>query len=508
METRTLTVRVTGPLAGYAEGFAAELQGRRYTEMSTRKQLHLFSQLSRWLERTGIEPAELTDSQVSSFLRTRMEAAPAGPRTERALGAMLGYLRRLGAVPEPQIAIQEGPVEALLERYRRYLVRERGLMATTVARYEGVAGLFLDGVGTTGDELDLSGLTTVTVTRFVLRQSQRLGVGSAKKMVTGLGSLLRFLHLEGMAPPLAAVVPRVAGWGVASLPRALEPEQVAALLASCDLSSTVGRRDHTMITLLARLGLRGREVAALELDDFDWRQGHVVIRGKGGRQDALPLPVDVGEAVSSYIKSARVQVQSRRLFLRVLAPLDVELTANSVKEAVKQLELGPPFLPAEIQGRWHGLVDANVVAHGKEIRNVNWQKATGSSRVTVWATTVLLDELDRLAYDQRSSPSADRVRVFNRWLRPLLQDTLAPGGYALPGAADTRLRVWVAPVVLGPPDERHLGAAEELLERGVPIKVITGDNGMAARAMSRGLDTFDPTNDILLTPGQGAAASP
>ena len=74
METRTLTVRVTGPLAGFAEGFAAELRGRRYTEMSTRQQLHLFSQLSRWLEQTGIEPAELTDSQVSSFLRTRMEA--------------------------------------------------------------------------------------------------------------------------------------------------------------------------------------------------------------------------------------------------------------------------------------------------------------------------------------------------------------------------------------------------------------------------------------------------
>lgn len=336
MKTRTLTVRVAGPLAGYAEGFAAELRGRRYSEVSARKQLHLFSQLSRWLGQTGIGPAELTGLQVSRFLRARTEAAPTGPRTERALGAMVGYLRRLGAVPEPPIAIPDGPVEALLERYRRYLVRERGLVATTVARYQMVAGVFLNGVGSRGDELDLSGLTTATVTRFVLRQSQRLGAGSAKNMVTGLRSLLRFLHLQGLAPPLAAVVPGVAGWGVASLPRGMESEKVAALLASCDLTSTVGHRDHAMIMLLARLGLRGGEVAALELDDFDWRRGLVLIRGKGGRHDALPLPVDVGEAISSYITSARAQVQSRRLFLRVRAPLDVALTVNSVKEAVKQ----------------------------------------------------------------------------------------------------------------------------------------------------------------------------
>src|SRR3989442_3403242 len=211
MEARTLTVRMTGPLAGYAEGFAAELRSRRYAKTSTLQQLHLFSQLSRWLEQTGIEPAELTDPQVSSFLRGRMEAAPTGPRTERALGAMLAYLQRLGAAPELPIAIPEGPVEALLERYRRYLVRERGLMATTVARYVVVAALFFNGVGAAGDELDLSGLNTVTVTRFVLRQSQRLGVGSAKNMVTGLRSLLRFLHLEGVAAPLAAAVPGVAG---------------------------------------------------------------------------------------------------------------------------------------------------------------------------------------------------------------------------------------------------------------------------------------------------------
>jgi site-specific recombinase XerD len=111
---------------------------------------------------------------------------------------------------------------------------------------------------------------------------------------------------------------------------------VVRLLDSCDLGTAVGRRDHAMLTLLVRLGLRAGEVAALELGDFDWRRGEVIIRGKGDRQEPLPLPVDVGEAVSSYLHDARPRVQCRRLFLRVRAPLDGELTASCVKEVVRQ----------------------------------------------------------------------------------------------------------------------------------------------------------------------------
>jgi integrase len=99
----------------------------------------------------------------------------------------------------------------------------------------------------------------------------------------------------------------------------LEPAAIARLLASCDRRRTVGRRDYAILLLLARLGLRAREVAALELEDVDWRRGEILVRGKGGRQDRLPLPGDVGEAIVSYLRR-RPRQESRALFVRVVAP--------------------------------------------------------------------------------------------------------------------------------------------------------------------------------------------
>jgi integrase len=108
----------------------------------------------------------------------------------------------------------------------------------------------------------------------------------------------------------------------------VEPEVVARLLASCDRRRTVGRRDYAILLLLIRLGLRVGEVAAIELDDVDWRRGEIVIRGKGNRQDRLPLPVDVGEALVAYLRR-RGPDECRALFLKVHAPAGA-LVGNTV----------------------------------------------------------------------------------------------------------------------------------------------------------------------------------
>jgi integrase/recombinase XerD len=72
-------------------------------------------------------------------------------------------------------------------------------------------------------------------------------------------------------------------------------------LASCDRSRLVGRRDFAMIILVVRLGLGAGEVAPVELDDLRWGTGELVVRGKGGRRDTLPLPVDVGQALADHL---------------------------------------------------------------------------------------------------------------------------------------------------------------------------------------------------------------
>jgi len=168
----------------------------------------------------------------------------------------------------------------------------------------------------------LGGLSAADVVAFVVARCPAQSRGAAKMTVTALRSLLGFLYLRGLVVgPLANVVPSTASWRLSGLPRALEPEQVDALLASCDRGTATGRRDFAVLVMLARLGLRAGEVAALRLDDVDWRAGELVVAGKGRRAERLPLPADVGEAIVAYLQQGRpATALDRSLIARVRAP--------------------------------------------------------------------------------------------------------------------------------------------------------------------------------------------
>ena len=208
------------------------------------------------------------------------------------------------------------PAGELVEGFREWLVSERGLASSTVDYYVRGARLFL---GETGR--DLAELTSGGVSSFMVRECRRLSVGSAKNLATGLRSLLRYLYLEGVTDrELAQAVPAPASRRGGGLPRGLRADEVTALLAGCDDSTPLGRRDQAIVVMLVRLGLRAGEVAALSLEDLDWAHGEIVVRGKGNHTERLPLPVDVGEAVVAYLPVGRPKTTCRALFLRAQAP--------------------------------------------------------------------------------------------------------------------------------------------------------------------------------------------
>jgi integrase len=189
-----------------------------------------------------------------------------------------------------------------------------------VASYLHVARLFL-ATRPQGSGLGFEALRASDVIDFVLEECRHRSVGSAKYVVDGLRAVLRFCYLDGaIARPLADAVPAVASWRLAALPRAVDPGDVAALLKSCDRRTTFGRRDFAVLTLLVRLGLRSGEVAGLRLDDIDWRAGELVVRGKGPKEERLPLPSDVGEAIAGWLGRGRPHCAVREVFTRVRAP--------------------------------------------------------------------------------------------------------------------------------------------------------------------------------------------
>ncbi len=329
-------VRVTGPLEPFAAGFAAELVRRGYASQPAAQQLRLMAHVSRWLAAEGKRAAALDAPAVEAFGISRRAAGYSNHLTGEALGPLLVYLRGLGVVPRQEVLAPVGAVEVALERYRRYLLVERGLSVITARVYVDAVRPFLAGrVSGDGLGLVLRGLDAGDVTAFVVARCPALSRGAAKQTTTALRSLLVYLHVEGqIGRPLAAAVPSVAGWRLAGLPKGLAPDQVRALLASCDRGTANGRRDFAILTMLSRLGLRAGEVAALSLDDVGWRAGEITVRGKGGRCERLPLPADVGEAISAYLHDRRpAGAQQRALFVRVKAPQG-SLTSSAISSVV------------------------------------------------------------------------------------------------------------------------------------------------------------------------------
>jgi site-specific recombinase XerD len=314
-------VQITGPLAPYAEGFRERLLLLGYAREPQVVHLRLMAHLSNWLDERGLEGMALSPSLVGGFVRDRHGAGHRDARSAHSLRPLLEYLREIGVAPQPARERPTGPVEAMLADYAVYLAHERGLTAATIGRDTDLARPFLAS-RIVGGLLDLESLKSADVIAFMLARSRSASPATVQRTGTALRSLLRFLHLRGaIGSSLVGAVPTAANWKLAGLPKYLTGEQVAALLASCDPGTGVGRRDAAILTLLARLGLRASEVAALKLEDVDWRRGEITVRGKGNRHERLPLPPDVGEPVVAYLSRARpVAATGREVFVGTRAP--------------------------------------------------------------------------------------------------------------------------------------------------------------------------------------------
>ena len=318
--SRVSRVLMTGPLASFADSYALEVERRRYTPMTSVVQRRQVARLSSWLEVRGLGVAELTGERVEEFLAFQRATGRWRAGWSRpGLLCLLDVLQRLGvrAVEEP---VQAGsPTDALLASFERYLLTERGLAAGTARGYVRHAARFLAGLS----PRDLADVTAADVTRAVLRESTAVSVSATQNFVAGLRALLRFCVVEGlMHVDLSQAALPVTGRRRSALPRGITAAEARALLECCDRRSALGRRDYALIITLLRLGLRRSEVATLRLDDIDWRASEFVVVGKGARQDRLPLPADVGEAIASYLRRGRPASDRREVFLRARAPFD------------------------------------------------------------------------------------------------------------------------------------------------------------------------------------------
>ena len=333
-KSRVSRVLLTGPLALYAEAYSVELRGRGYSPLSAVNALRQVGRLSRWLETRGLEASDLTDRQVEEFLAWQRAGGRHRSQWSRpGLMCLQDVLRHLGVLTAEEPAPAGSPTGQLLASFERYLLAERGLAVGTVRGYVTHARRFLQGLSAGG----LAGLTAAEVTGAVLsRADSGVSVGEAHNFVCSLRAFLRFCFVEGrLDVDLSQAALAVGGRRSSPLPRGIGQTDACALLGACDRRQALGRRDYALIILMLRLGLRAGEVARLRLDDIDWRAGELMVRGKRAREDRLPLPADVGEAITSYLRRGRPQSSRREVFLCARAPY-APIASATVRSTVRR----------------------------------------------------------------------------------------------------------------------------------------------------------------------------
>lgn len=334
-------------LAFHRQVFLERLSALSYKNHTIRQYEHTIHRFCEKIEQHCISISDLNGPAMETLREAVLSETRKNARTYAMfhLGRFIEYLTDAGVIVLPKPPSKEPTaLDSLREEYDAYLRKQRGLSEASIY----TAMRFLERFMTFrfGETLgDLNAITPDDIVAFLcLRKprSHRRGMTPPSR----LRSLFKFLFWSGRTKlNLANSIPRVAQHNPVDLPRYLKPEEVQRLIEVVRKDDPIGHRNYAMLLLLARLGLRGPEVIAIQLDDIDWRSGEILIRGKGKLYDRMPLLADVGEAIVDYIRNGRAG-GSRALFVSSAAPyrpFKKAVVLNSVlQDAFEKAGLEPP----------------------------------------------------------------------------------------------------------------------------------------------------------------------
>jgi integrase/recombinase XerD len=376
----------------YFASFEESLSSRNYKPETLTNYRYLLRRFGRLLEAERIAPSELTPD-LAVALGRRLPTTPKSQiKVPNLARLFVAHLIEIGVATRPPLAPAQAERHELLDNFETYLLRQRGLSPRSVYHVLRFADRFLD--HRFGEYmLDLPALNARDVVAFMEHLLSRKRPFRDKTPATHLRSFFQYLFAQGLTTTnLSLCVPRAhKPWG-ARLPRYLSPDQVEAVLASVRTNPRRGARDYAMLLLMARLGLRAPEVIAIQLDDIEWRAGELLVRGKGQRHDRLPIPPDVGEAISKYLREGRTSATTRTLFVTHRAPnrpfKDSQVINAILKEAFAATGVKPPTPYVGSHVLRHSLA-TNMVRAGASLEEIGYLLRHRSR-----ATTMIYAKLD------------------------------------------------------------------------------------------------------------------
>jgi integrase/recombinase XerD len=357
------------PLLVHVQSLAASLMEGGYAATTMQSKLGLIVDLGQWLGRRELAVTDLDERRIETFIAGRQRNGQCRRGDRTTASQLLDYLREHKVVQRVAPRRDESPLATLLDRYEKHLRSERGLTTATIINYLPFARKFLNDRFGEGPFL-LREVRPSDISGFILRHARSMSCRRAQLMTSAFRSVFRFLFQHGeLRVDLAPSVPTVADWRLSIIPKYLTPAEVARVLGSCDRHTATGRRDYAVLLLLARLGFRAGEIVALQLEDIDWRSGQILVRGKGLVHDRMPLPVDGGQALASYLRQDRPSCKTRRVFVCMKAP-QRGFAGPSTVSAIVRRALGRAGLHTGFKG-------AHLFRHSLATSMIRWGASMG-----------------------------------------------------------------------------------------------------------------------------------
>jgi len=323
-----------------------------YSDQSIRTYTHGIAHFSYWMKNKRIPLICVNEATIDRFLFKHLPTCNCSRRCRRSFFSVRAALRRLLKVLRAERKIS--PFKSILPtsivkeiaRYDSYLQDICGLAKNTrVNRVHYVQAFLLYKFGRRA--IIMKNIKKEDILYFIVQYSKGLKPTTALAIAGALRNYLRFRSFGGdYTEPLIAIVPSVAQWRLATVPKALPPTDIENLLNAFDRTTPIGLRDYAMVRCLIDLGLRAGEVAHLQIDDVNWRAGILKIKGaKGRRVQLLPLPSLTGKAIVDYLRRGRPITQSRALFVLhrggVNCPVSVGAVCARVRLACTRCNITP-----------------------------------------------------------------------------------------------------------------------------------------------------------------------
>jgi integrase/recombinase XerD len=321
------------------EKYVAWLAEEGYAARSIYRRVPLLMRFGKFAHDQGVSTLEELPKYIETFIAAELTGRK-GNKTKQRQKDLVKEIRTpieqmlclvvIGFIGRGRPRYPENSFPEQAPDFFSFLREECGLRRTSIRVYSYYLRLFAAYLNKIGVD-DLQHLSPPVFSGFIIDLARQVSTSGLRSACGVLRVFVRYLYRLGvLTADISRCIEAPRTYRLSKIPRSITWDEVRRMFEAIDHRTRTGKRDYAILMLLVTYGMRAREVAALTLDDIDWQNERLSVRGrKAGHSNTYPLSPVVGESILHYLKRGRPETTDRHIFFRSVAPY-VPLTYSTI----------------------------------------------------------------------------------------------------------------------------------------------------------------------------------